>query len=89
MATNHGIIISLRTLKRHLAFYGLSRRKNKSSIVDIALFILEQTQKFGFQHGYRWMHQTCLLAGFQISRSDVALLLLILDQGGCEQKKKK
>ena len=35
------------------------------------------------------MRQKCLLAGFTISRSDVALLLLVLDPAGCELRKKK
>ena len=89
LAVDHNLIISLRTLKRRLSQLRLFRRKHKSPLIDVASFIQEQISHSGFQHGYRWMYQKCLLTGFNISRSDVALLLSVLDPAGCELRKKK
>ena len=64
LAINHGIIISLRTLKRRLSEMGLFRRKYVSDILEVTLFILEHIGKSGCQSGYRWMHNLCILNGF-------------------------
>jgi hypothetical protein len=53
LAINHRIVISMRTLKRTLARQHLFRRKNYSDLLDVAIFIHEQLEQSGSQHGYR------------------------------------
>lgn len=89
LAINQRIIISLRTLKRRLSEMRLFRRKYPSDILNVALYITEQLQKSGNQNGYRWMHRKCLLAGFKVSRSNVAALQAIIDPEGCKLRLKK
>ena len=82
----HGIEISLRTLQRTLARNQLWRRRNKTDVVEVAEFIHQQLQMSGQQHGYRWMHQKCWIAGIITDRETVRLLLRVMDGGGsCTQ----
>ena len=75
----HGIEISLRTLQRTLARNQLWRRRNKTDVVEVAEFIHQQLQMSGQQHGYRWMHQKCWIAGIITDRETVRLLLRVMD----------
>ena len=89
LAINHGIIISLRTLKRRLSEMGLFRRKYVSDILEVTLFILEHIGKSGCQSGYRWMHNLCILNGFRVSRSVVSTVMSILDPEGCDLRRRR
>ena len=88
LAVNHGIIISLRTLKRLLSRQNLFRRKQYTDIIDVALFIYKQLRGSGCMHGYRWMHQKCVQKGMTISRTMVYILMQILDPEGIETRRK-
>ena len=44
LAYNEGIIMSRSTLKRKLKRQNLSRRKNKTNILEVAMFIQEEVK---------------------------------------------
>lgn len=74
--------ISHRQLKRITKKFGLYRRKNFSDILDVSVFIQRQLEGSGQYHGYRWMHQKCIQAGFVIQKEYVRILLGVLDPQG-------
>ncbi|KAJ8319832.1 hypothetical protein KUTeg_001419 [Tegillarca granosa] len=82
LAQKHDVFISMKTLKRRLASYGLYRRKNFTDIIIVAMFIQEQVQLSGCLHGYRWMYNKCLQNGMVVQRDMVRILLKILDPPG-------
>ncbi|XP_054890492.1 uncharacterized protein LOC129371933 [Poeciliopsis prolifica] len=75
----HNVKLSLRTLERRLQKKRLWRRKNKTDVAEVASFIEHQLQGSGRQHGYRWMHQKCWMAGIVTDRETVRLLMRLLD----------
>ena len=87
LAHNHGIVVSLRTLKRITKTCGLFRRKHYSDIADVATFILSQCEDAGSGHGYRWMHLKCIHNGLNVPQRTVRLLMGILDPKGAEKRK--
>ena len=89
LAHGHGIIISIRTLKRITKKCALYRRKNASSIADVALYIRQLCNGAGFMHGYRWLHQHCINRGFVVSQNTVCLLLGVLDPDGVALRKRR
>lgn len=89
LAWLHSIYISDRTLKRRLRENGLSRRKNVSSIIDVALFIDNEMQCSGRLHGYRWMHSKCRLHGLRVSRESVGYILRELDPAGVATRRRR
>lgn len=89
LAGNHRIIISMRTLKRVLNHFRLFRRKNKSDLLDVALFIVENLETHGSHHGYRWLHLKCIQEGLTVDRETVRVLLQILDPEGVESRRRR
>lgn len=89
LETLQGYVISLRTLKRITRNLGLYRRKHKSDIVDIAMFIMEQCGKHGQMHCYRWLHLNCLEEGFVVDQETIRVLLHILNPDCIEYKKRR
>jgi hypothetical protein len=85
----HGYIIGIRTLKRITKKFGLYRRKYKSDILQIALFVLEQCEMHGQMYGYRWLHLKCLDRGLVVDQETVRGLLHIIDPEGIEYRKKR
>lgn len=83
------VIISNSTLKRTLKRLRLTRRKNYSDVCDVALFILNELQNSGQQHGYKWMHNKCKLSGLIVSRDTVYHLMKILDPDGILKRKRR
>ena len=60
LAHNHGIIISLRHLKRKLRELGLYRRKQWTNYCEVVAFLKKELQASGQLHGYRMMHAKCI-----------------------------
>lgn len=89
LAGNHGIVISLRTLKRIAKKCGMYRRKHFSDILDVSMFILKECEGSGVGHGYRWMYLKCIQNGFVVSQRTVRLLMSILDPKGVEKRKRR
>ena len=89
LAEIHGILISMRTLKRILRGEGLFRRKFHTDILQAALFIEEKIGSEGCQHGYRWMHLRCLQYGIRIPRDYVHIIMKLLDPAGIELRLRK
>ena len=77
LAANHKIIISMWTINRELSQFGLSRRKYKSDLLDVA--IVDILTNKGNHPGYRWLHLKCIHAGLTVDRETVRLLLKIVD----------
>ena len=86
---NHDITISMRQMKTILARMGLFRRKNRSDIGDVIVFIADKLKKSGQQHGYRFMHSLCKLSGYSVSRSLVYEIMKELDPEGIALRKRK
>lgn len=80
----HDIKLSLRTLERKLQRNQLWRRRNKTDEAEVASFISQQLQTSGQQHGYRWMHQKCWMAGLITDRETVRQLMRLLDRNGVD-----
>ena len=89
LAENHGIIISIRTLKRVTARCEYYRRKGHSDILVVALFILKQCDGSSNLHGYRWLHRKCLEEGFVVPRETVRILKSLLDPEGVASREKR
>lgn len=88
LAHMNGIILSLRTLKRILSKANLFRRKRKSDILDVALYIMHEVQGAGQLHGYKLMHLKCIQKGFAVTQSDVRYLQHIIDPDGVAYRKR-
>ncbi len=56
LSQRHGIILSLRHLKRILKAMQLSRRNNFIDEYQIIQIISDELKTSGMLHGYRWMH---------------------------------
>ena len=89
LAQRHGIVISQRHLKRILARQGLYRRKYKSDVVDVALFIQKQLNESGQMHGYKWLHLKCLHQGLVVTQEDIRILLNVMDPEGVALRRRK
>ncbi|KAK3090635.1 hypothetical protein FSP39_013299 [Pinctada imbricata] len=85
----HGYSVGLRTLKRITKKLRLFRRKFKSDILEIALFLLQQCNEHGKMHGYRWIHLKCLERGFVVDQETVRVMLLIIDPAGVAYRKRR
>ncbi|KAJ8304110.1 hypothetical protein KUTeg_017693 [Tegillarca granosa] len=83
----HGVVLSLRQLKRKLALMRLFRRKYYSDIEDVAMFIQRQQETSGQLHGYRWMHLKCIRNGLTVQKEIVRILMKILDPIGAVLQK--
>ena len=88
LAAKHGIIFSLRHLKRILNKLGLYRRRH-SDIVDVAVFMVDTLRTSARLHGYRWMHSKCVASGLRISRDNVRHLLSILDPESVNTRRRR
>jgi len=86
LAQDHGIVISMSTLKRTLKQNALFRRKMHSDILDVALFIDNILHSKGKEHGYRWLHLQCRHNGLTVPRDLVAILAKILDPVGVQRR---
>lgn len=86
IAHRHNIVISLRTLYRELRRSQLYRRKNKSDLLTVALFIVDLLGEQGSLYGHRWMHAACVRNGFVISREEIRILLSIIDPVGVQTR---
>ena len=89
LAVYHGIVISLRHVKRILRGLALFRRKNYSDVGDIVDFIQDQIQKSGKLNGYRWMYNKVMLHGLKCKKEEVRAILRVLDTEGTEQRRKR
>ena len=89
LAQNHGIVISMRTLKRKLRALKLFRRKHHSNLWDVIEFINTEIRESGNQNGYRRMHLKCQQAGFILPRHEVSTSLQILDPDGVEFRRRR
>ena len=89
LAAINGIVVSESTVKRTLKYLNLFRRKYKSNLLDIALFVLQENELTGGLHGYRWLHRKCVREGFTVTQEEVRLLLHIFDNNGIEIRKRK
>jgi hypothetical protein len=59
--------------------FSLYRRIHTTSVMQVALFIVERLQSSGALHRYRWMHCRCLENDLVVSQHTVRHLLGILD----------
>ncbi|XP_063971427.1 uncharacterized protein LOC135158071 [Lytechinus pictus] len=89
LATECGIVISFRHLKRLLRQHGLSRRKNYSDIGEVVDFILKQVEGSGRLHGYRWMFEKCRAHHINCKKEDVRIILGVVDPEGTTQRRRR
>ena len=87
LAHNHGIIISLRHLKRKLRELGLYRRKQWTNYCEVVAFLKKELQASGQLHGYRMMHAKCISNGLEVRKEDVRLILSLLDPAGVQSRR--
>lgn len=89
LASNHGIHLSSRTLKRKLNTLNLFRKKNFSDVYQVAAFIENEVQSHGKLHGYRWMHLKCLQNNLIVTQETIRLLLHIIDPVGVDFRSRR
>ena len=89
MAMEHGVVISLRHLKRMLREIGLFRRNNYSNIGYVVDFVHSQIANSGQLHGYRWMYEKCQARNIHCKKEDIRVILGILDPEGTAQRRKR
>ena len=78
LAYKHGIVISLRTLRRHLKSFSLCWRKNPSDSLNVAMFLTNEVSA-GRTHGYKLHHLSCNQHGYCVSQETVRHILCIID----------
>ena len=66
--------LSLRTLQRLLRSAKFYRRKFKSDIQEVALFLELELGRYGKMHAYM-MHLKCIQEGYVVSQETIRLLL--------------
>ncbi|XP_070538243.1 uncharacterized protein [Ptychodera flava] len=92
LAISHGVILSLRHLKRLLQKYGLKRRQclgTASNLQQVVATIQSEIQGSGKCLGYRAMWKRLKIKyGLRVNRDTVLHLLNILDPDGIQRRKK-
>ena len=81
--------LSLRILQRLLKSAKLYRRKFKSDILEVALFLELELGRYGKMYEYKMMHLKCIQEGFVVSQETIRLLLHILDPDGIFIRQRK
>ena len=89
LAHFNAIIMSRRTLQRRLSAYRLFRRKGKTDILDVALFMVQVLDSSGEMLGYRLMHLKCIQEGLTVTQNDVRLLMHLLDPEGIDLRSRR
>lgn len=89
LAHFNDVVISMKTLRRVLSSVNLHRRKYYSDILDVSLFIIDETSKSNGLHGYKFVHLKCIQEGFIVKQETVRLLLQIIDPEGVVHRKKR
>ncbi len=85
----HGIVLSLRQLKRILKAMGLQRRKIRSSVHTVVSAIESELRGSGSLLGYRAMHQRLTIDyNLVTDRETVRQLLKIVDPEGVQRRLK-
>ena len=84
LAHRHGVVISIRTLKRLCQRLGLFRRKNHTNLEEVAAFIQNEIAGTGQMQGYRWLHLRAIQRGYVVSQDTVRQLIKLLDPVGVE-----
>ncbi|XP_016336667.1 uncharacterized protein LOC107684819 [Sinocyclocheilus anshuiensis] len=78
----------MRTLRRHLKHLRLYRRKNQTDLLEVALFLMNELDRYGKPHGYKLLHLKCIQAGFVVSQCVIRHLLGILDPDGVQMRRR-
>ncbi len=61
---------------------------NQTDLLEIALFLMNELDRYGKLHGYKLLHLKCIQAGFVVSQSVIRHLLGVLDPGGVQMRRK-
>lgn len=87
---SHGIVLSLRHLKRLIRRMGLRRRRVDSPIADVIAAIIYEVNSSGRCLGYRAMWRRLLHEhGLRIKRDTVLELMWLIDAEGVQRRKAK
>lgn len=89
LSVRHGIIVSLKTLKRFLKKNGFFRRKHFDNLENVIQFIKEELEGSGALHGYRWMYSKCKDKGLHVRKEDVRFILSSLDPVGRDLRRQR
>lgn len=86
LAQNHGVVISIRTLKRLCQKLRLFRRKNYTDLEEVAAFLQSAITGNGRQ-GYRWLHLRAIQQGYVVSQDTIRQLVKLLDPDGVAKRR--
>lgn len=89
LSIRHGIVISMKTLKRRLKKLNLWRRKNYTDLNVVLDHLNDDVTGYGQLHGYRWQHLRCIQSGLIVTQKTVRLGLQIVDPEGVDIRKRK
>ncbi|WAR06010.1 hypothetical protein MAR_021379 [Mya arenaria] len=89
LSKKYEINISIRTLKRFLNRLGLFLKKNYSNITDVALFLINELEHSGKQHGYKMIHMMCIENGNCVTQETIRELLYIFYPNGIKHRQQR
>ena len=81
----HGKDSSIRSLHRTLRRKGLYRKGNKTDSNLVIEFVNQEIKESGSLLGYRQIHQRCIQAGLNASRTNVSSIISAIDPDGVER----
>ncbi|CAB3999308.1 Hypothetical predicted protein [Paramuricea clavata] len=84
---NHGVEISITTLKQCIKAYGLRRREPDYDVNEIRAAIDDIVDGYGSSQGYRAVWHTLQLKGLHVPRIVVQEILKEIDPEGTEMRK--
>lgn len=84
---NHGLEISITTLKRRIKAYGLRRREPDYDVNEIRAAIEDIVDGYGSTQGYRAVWHTLQLKGLRVPRIVVQEILKEIDPEGTEMRR--
>lgn len=87
--TEHGISISLKTLKRRLKSLELYRRKNYTDLEIVIRHLKNDILGYGQLHGYRMQHQRSLQANLVVTQDTIRHALKVIDPVGVDHRLRK
>uniref|UniRef100_A0A3B3RAJ2 Integrase core domain-containing protein n=1 Tax=Paramormyrops kingsleyae TaxID=1676925 RepID=A0A3B3RAJ2_9TELE len=85
--SDHGLIISKRTLQRLCRKLNLFRRKNQTDIEEIASFVQSEMATSGRLQGYRWLHLRAIRRGYVVSQETMRMMIKAIDPEGVEHRR--
>ncbi len=77
------VLLLVRQLVQTPQDFAPVQTKEHSDLLDIAVFLQDQLNRYGMLHGYKMMHLKCIQAVYVVTQETIRQLLKILDPMEC------